>query len=357
MPKNVFCLEVPKKAGERTLKLVNKLGLTDKTLLIQKGEGDLIYIPLIRQPEEKELALLTTHVPQLKVGTGIFLEKTKKPQTFADALKTELDSQLLEALPRSLDIVGDIAIIEIPPALEAHKHAVGNAILKTHKNIRTVLAKAGAVSGTYRLREFNFIAGEQKTQSLHKEHGCSYFVDVTKAYFSPRLSHEHNRVASLVQSGEIVVDLFAGIGPFSVLIAKKHPDAKVYGVDINADAVALLERNARLNRVENRVYALVGDARRVVNEKLRGLADRVIMNLPESAFEFIDTACKALKPSGGVVHFYGFVRDNEGIEDFKQKFVAAVERADRRVVAFSYIKSVRETAPHECQVVLDAKIL
>ncbi|MGF3522736.1 MAG: class I SAM-dependent methyltransferase [Candidatus Bathyarchaeia archaeon] len=264
---------------------------------------------------------------------------------------------MLEALPRALDVVGDIAIVEIPPALEPHKQLVGNAILKTHKNIRTVLAKAGAVSGTYRLREFEFIAGEQKTQSLHKEHGCSYFVDVTKAYFSPRLSHEHNRVASLVQSGETIVDLFAGIGPFSVLIAKNHPDVKVYGVDINADAVALLEKNARLNRVENRVYPLVGDARQVVNEKLRGVADRVIMNLPETAFEFIDIACKALKPSGGVVHFYGFVRDNEGIEELKQKFVAAVEIATRRVADFSYIKPVRETAPHECQVVLDAKIL
>ncbi|MCX8151192.1 MAG: class I SAM-dependent methyltransferase family protein [Candidatus Bathyarchaeota archaeon] len=357
MSKNAFCLQVPKKDGERTLKIANKLGLTDKTLLIQKGKDDLLYIPLIRQLEEKELTLLTTHVPQLKLGAKSFLKKNKQPQTLADVLKNELEPTLLGALPRAIDVVGDIAIIEIPPRLEAYKHLVGNAILKTHKNIRTVLAKAGAVKGTYRLREFEFIVGEQKTKTLHKENGCSYFVDVAKAYFSPRLSSEHNRVASLVQSGENIVDLFAGVGPFVVLIAKKHPDVKVYGVDINADAIDLLKKNARLNRVENRVYAVAGDARQVVNEKLEGVADRVIMNLPETAVEFIDTACKALKSSGGVVHFYGFVRLNESIENLKQRFVAAVEKSGRQVKIFSYIKPVRETAPREYQVVLDTKIL
>ena len=247
-------------------------------------------------------------------------------------------------------------MIEIPPELKGHENLVGEAILKTHRNIRTVLAKAGAIGGTYRLREFTFIAGEQKTQTVHREFGCQYHVDVAKAYFSPRLSHEHQRVASLVQSGEVVVDLFAGVGPFSVLIAKENPTVKVYAVDINPDAVELLKVNTRVNRVENRVFPILGDARQITATRLKGSADRAIMNLPETAIEFVDAACQTIKPEGGIIHFYAFVRSPDSIEELKRRFSEAVECAGRKVEAFFYAKSVRETAPFESQIVLDAKI-
>jgi tRNA (guanine37-N1)-methyltransferase len=356
MPKESIGLKVGKKNGERILTLANKLGLTDKTLQIQKIDSDALHIPITREPNAKELKLLRDQVPELQLATLFFTEKKSPEKTLAEILKDELDQHLLDSLPRALDIVGDIAIIEVPSDIEPHKNTVGEAILKTHRNIRVVLAKAGAVSGTYRLREFDFIAGEHRTSTLYKEYGCSYYVDVAKAYFSPRLSHEHNRVAQLVKKEETVVDLFAGVGPFAVLIAKENKEAKVYGIDINADAVELLQKNARLNRVENRVFPIVGDARQVVNEKLQGIADRVIMNLPETASEFIDVACKAVKPSGGVIHFYGFIRLPETITDLQKRFVEAIESNGRKLVAFQYSNQVRATAPYEWQVVLDALI-
>jgi len=236
------------------------------------------------------------------------VEKRQREKTLTEVLADELSPHLLASLPRALDVVGDIAIIEIPIELDAHKTAVGRAVLATHRNVRVVLAKAGKVSGTYRLREFEFIAGEHRTVTVYKEHGCIYEVDVAKAYFSPRLGTEHQRVAAMVGEGEVVVDLFAGLGPFAVPIAKRQPTAKIYAIDINADAVELLKKNARLNRVEARVFPIVGDAREVINKKLADVADRVIMNLPETASEFVDVACKAVKPEGGVVHFYGFIR-------------------------------------------------
>jgi tRNA (guanine37-N1)-methyltransferase len=181
-------------------------------------------------------------------------------------------------------------------------------------------------------------------------------VDVAKAYFSPRLSHEHERVASLVQPGEVVVDLFAGVGPFSVLIGKRCQNVKVYAVDLNPDAVELLKVNVRVNRVDNRVFPILADAREVAAGKLKGVADRVIMNLPETAIDFVDAACNAIKPSGGVVHFYGFVRSPDSVESLEQRFMDAMEKSDRKVEMFLYAKSIRETAPFESQVVLDAKI-
>jgi tRNA (guanine37-N1)-methyltransferase len=353
---DALCIKVPKTQGEKTITLTHKLGLIDKSLGIQRDEKYLL-IPLCRQPEENELLALKNQVPEIQVTTSTFMGKKAPAETFVQALQKCLPSDLLSSLPHSLDVIGDIAIIDIPPELKPHENLIGQAILKTHKNIRTVLAKASDISGVYRIRDYTFIAGEHKTQTIHREHGCQYHVDVAKAYFSPRLSHEHQRVALLVQGGETVVDLFAGVGPFSVLIGKTNPDAKVYAVDLNPDAIELLKVNVRVNRVEDRVYPVLGDARQLAHGKLKGVADRVIMNLPETAIEFTDAACQTLKPSGGIIHFYGFVRQPDSVEDLKVRFSTAVEASGRRVEAFFCATSVRETAPFEAQIVLDAKIV
>ncbi|MGA3291118.1 MAG: class I SAM-dependent methyltransferase family protein [Candidatus Bathyarchaeia archaeon] len=355
MSKSTICIKVSKKRGEIAIVLANKLGLIDKSLEIQRGEGDLC-IPLVRQPDQNELITLKSEVPETELSTNVFAEKRPTAQSILQALENDLPSYLLSSLPQALDIIGDIAIVEILPELKAYENLIGEAILKTHRNIRTVLAKAGAIGGTYRLREFTFIAGEHKTKTVYREFGCQYNVDIAKAYFSPRLSHEHERVASLVQSSETVVDLFAGVGPFSVLIAKKNPNVKVCAVDINPDAVELLKVNARANRVENRVFPILGDARQITATRLKGFADRVIMNLPETAIEFIDAACQAIKPQGGIIHFYAFVRSPDSIENLKLRFSQAVESTGRKVEAFLYARSIRETAPYESQIVLDAKL-
>jgi tRNA (guanine37-N1)-methyltransferase len=353
---NAVCLKVAKNQGEEIIALAGRLGLIEKSLIIQKI-GDQLCIPLSRQPQQAELETLKGQASNLQLTTAIFMEKRPAEDTLTQVLEKLLPPELHPNIPHSLDIIGDIAIIEIPPQLEAYKGVIGQAILKTHKNVKTALAKAGAISGVYRVRELNLIAGENKTRTIYHEYGCVYHVDVAKAYFSPRLSHEHQRVASLVQAGETVVDLFAGVGPFSVLIAKGNPSVKVYAVDINPEAVELLKINARVNRVENRLLPILGDARQLANGKLCGVADRVIMNLPETAIDFVDAACQAVKPQGGIIHFYGFVRKPDTIEELKKRFSEATDNGGRKVVEFLVAKSVRETAPYEAQVVLDVKIL
>jgi tRNA (guanine37-N1)-methyltransferase len=351
-----LCMKVEKIHGEKALVLAKKLGITNRKFKIHQNTNH-IYVPLVRQPEKNELTKLKSQLPDFELATEVFTKKKQQRKTLAQVLENQLPPHLLASLPRALDIVGDIAIIEIPPELNVHESLIGEAILKTHKNVRTVLAKAGAVSGTYRLRSFEVIAGEHRTNTIHKEYGCQYHVDVATAYFSPRLSHEHNRVASLVQKGETVVDLFAGVGPFSVLIAKKNWDARVYAVDINPEAAEFLKRNIRLNRVENRVIPIQEDAKKAVEERLLGVADRVIMNLPEKAIEFVDTACRAVKPSGGTVHYYAFIRLPDSLENAQLRFSEAVEKAGRKVGVFLFAKTIRATAPYEWQIVLDAKIL
>jgi len=355
MSKEATCIKVPKAYGEKAIVTANKLKIVNKELEIQRDKT-FIYIPLLYQPSENELKTLKKQAPECKVSAYAFPERKKRVKTFVELLENELPSHLLASSPRAMDLVGDIAIIEIPPELDVHKRVIGEAVLKTHKNVQTVLAKAGVISGTYRLREFSVIAGEPKTDTVHKEHGYKYYVDLTKVYFSPRLSHEHNRVASLVKDGETIVDLFAGVGPFSILIAKTRENVKIYAIDANPYAIKFLKKNIRLNRVESQVYPILGDAKQVAKQRFSGIADRVIMNLPEKAMEFVDAACTAVKPAGGMVHFYSFVNASNSLENVNSRFIDSVQKSGRKVEEILFSRLVRTTAPHEWQAVLDAKI-
>jgi tRNA (guanine37-N1)-methyltransferase len=273
-----------------------------------------------------------------------------------DFLGDKLPNNLLALVPRAIDFVGDIAIVEIPPELSSYKKQIGEALLNVHKQTSTVLAKSGAVEGVYRLRDFEVIAGAKKTVTVYREYGCVYHVDVAKAYFSPRLSTEHNRVTSTVKTGETVVDLFAGVGPFAIPIAKKHKNVQVYAIDVNPDAVTLLKRNVAVNRAEKQVVPILGDARQVVKEQLSGKADHVIMNLPETALEFVDVACEALKPEGGILHYYSFEKNSEPLKTATSRLTEAVKKNNRQVKNILLAKTVREVAPYSWQVIVDTEI-
>jgi tRNA (guanine37-N1)-methyltransferase len=264
-----------------------------------------------------------------------------------------LPRNLVDFFPRATDFVGDIAIVEVPSELESHKQTIGDIILKAHKNVRTVLAKAGAVSGVRRLREFELLAGQDRTETVHREHGCIYYLDLAKVYFSPRLSYEHKRVASQVTEDETVIDMFAGIGPFSILIAKKHSGVRVYAIDLNPEAVRHLKRNIIANGVHGRVVPIIGDAKEIVASKLANSADRVIMNLPERALEFLSAACEALKPQGGIVHFYHFENGPNPVETAKKRLTEAVERIGYHIENVLLARTIREVSPYRWQVVVD----
>ena len=349
-----YSLRVPKREGEKAIRLASKLDLLNRELKIE-SDGEYLFIPLIRKPD-LEIKEFDESLGQYEVLRRRFRRRRKKPRGAFEAAADKLPPHLLASFPRSIDIIGEIAIVEIPPELEAYKRTVGEAILQTHSNVRTVLAKASAVDGVERLREYEVIAGLGKTETVHRENGCTYYLDVKKVYFSPRLSFEHMRVARQVGSDETVIDMFAGVGPFSILIAKMHENVRVYAIDINPNAIRYLERNVAANGVLGRVIPILGDARTVIGGRLRGVADRVIMNLPERALEYVDSACEAIKPEGGVIHFYCFSGDADPIGDAEDKLRRAVAEAGRRFNRVILARKVREVAPRRWQVVIDALI-
>jgi tRNA (guanine37-N1)-methyltransferase len=224
------------------------------------------------------------------------------PKSLREALQGLLPPEELTKV-RAFDIVGDIGILRLPEELLEKKHTIGEALLRVHRNLRTVLLQTSPVSGEYRTRELEVVAGEPRTETVHREGGCLFKVDLSKVYFSPRLSFDRMRIARQVREGEVVTNLFAGVGCYSIVIAKHSRASKIYSIDLNPDAYQYMCENVRLNRVGDRVVPILGDAR----EKAPTLekADRVLMPLPERAREFLDTALAALKP-GGVVHFYDF---------------------------------------------------
>jgi tRNA (guanine37-N1)-methyltransferase len=340
---------------EKALTLLRQLGLLNAELKIQ-SENDYTRIPLLSEPFAWELERIRYDLPDVKLCESEFLERQEKMTKLADLLSDKLPPHVLASLPRAVDFVGDIAVVEIPSELEPHKLAIGAAILKAHKRVRAVLSKSSPVNGVYRLRTYETIGGEARTQTVHKEHGCVYHVDLAKAYFSSRLSYEHLRVASLVRENETVVDMFAGIGPFSILTARTHANAHVYAVDMNPDAYELLRKNVLANRVMGKVTPMLGDIRQVVNDRLSGAADRVIMNLPEKAIEYVGVACKALKPEGGIMHYYQFVDTPEPLDTARNRFAEALRQTNRRLLRMAEARIVRGIAPFKYQVVVDAEI-
>ncbi len=348
------CLKVPKILGEKAIAILSKLDLLNRELKIQQIK-DHLFIPLARKPLPSDIKRLEENLPNFKNSTHKF-PKRKRLLKLVDLLEDKLPPHLLASLPHAIDFVGDVAVIEVPPELESRKTTVGEAILKAHKQVRTVLAKSGAVEGVYRVREFDVIAGIGKTETVHREYGCVYHVDLAKAYFSPRLSHEHDRVASQVKDGETVIDMFAGVGPFSILIAKRHKNVRVYAVDVNPEAMNYLKKNIEANHVGKSVTPVLGDIRQIAKTRLIGVADRVIMNLPEKAMEYVDVACEALKPEGGIVHYYEFTSMPEPLETAKVRLIEAVKQTSRNVKKILYARLVRATAPYTFQVVVDAEI-
>jgi len=253
------------------------------------------------------------------------------------------------------DIVGDIAVLRVPDNFKARSPVVAGNLLQTHRNIKTVLLQAGEVSGEFRLRRLEWLIGERKTQTVHKEWGCMYKVDLEKCYFSPRLSFERMRIARMVKPGESVVNMFAGVGCYSVLMAKYGRAQAVYSIDVNPSAIKYLQENARLNRVEAPVVAVYGDAKDVITKSLQHRADRVVMPLPEKAFEYLEYAVLALKPEGGWIHYYDFEHASKG-EDPVEKVKAKVTEKLRNLgIRFTVAlgRIVRSTGPNWYQVVLD----
>jgi len=313
-------VRVPRKEGEKTRQRLAEEGVLDQDLRIHEKDGYL-HIPVSEEPEDRDVGMCE-------------FERRDGQKTPADVLGYE----------PSFEVVGDIALLEPDEDEEA-----GMAVVEADRSIETALRIESAVEGEKRLRRLSHIGGEPKTETVHREYGREFLVDVSEVYFSPRLAEERERVASRVNGDETVFDMFAGVGPFTVAVGKRGAD--VVASDINGDAIKYLLRNGELNNVGRRITAYNTDASEVVSDTELG-ADRVIMNLPHTADEFLDEACEALCEGGGVFHYYDIRHEDD-------LFEGAVERMQDVANGHGYQIEVLETvvvrsyAPYEYNVCID----
>ncbi|MGQ0377270.1 MAG: class I SAM-dependent methyltransferase [Nitrososphaerota archaeon] len=272
-------------------------------------------------------------------------------------LKRALESVLSEKesaeIFSAFDQIGDIIIVRIPDSLLGKKEIIGKTLLAQIKNANTVFCQSSPVEGDFRIRDLEFLVGENKTQTEYKEFGCRFLVDVEKVFFSPRLSTERNRIADLVKDGETVINMFGGIGMFSIMAAKKKK-CTVYNIDINPDAARLCEKNISLNKLAGNVISLYGDAAQIIKEKLEGKGDRVLMLLPERSDEFLDSAIDAAKKNG-IIHYYSHIHADKKMlaPKLSEKHFLEITPVKSEIL---YSRMVRAVGPRYYQTVVDVKI-
>lgn len=319
-----LCIGVPKKAGEEVRRKLIELGAINSDLKIKSGDGFLL-IPVIKPVEGYDI----------EKGDFEVLEKQKSPE------------EILGFAP-AYEQIGDIAIID---RYEPDAERIADALMQQNR-IRTVLQAETSVSGEYRTRELTVLAGEGKTETIYRENGCRYLLDVARVYFTPRLATERLRVANQVRDGDTVVDMFAGVGPFSILIAKKFPSARVIAIDKNPDAIHYLRENVKLNKIRN-IEIREGDAR----EEIKGLsdADHVIMNLPHSVFEFLEDALRIVK-KGGIIHFYAIAHEDDLFEGILKKIEETAGRLNLQIVPLNK-RAVRPYAPYQYNICIDFQVV
>jgi tRNA (guanine37-N1)-methyltransferase len=280
------------------------------------------------------------------------MQPAARQPSFEEELARMLSPREREALVRSFDVIGDIAVLEIPRALAKKEKRIADALLRTHKNVKVVAKKTGAFGGVFRVRPVKVIAGEWRTETVHRESGCAFALDIAKVYFSPRLSYERERIAGQVKPGERVLALFAGVGPFPIIIAKRQPTAEIIAIELNPVAVKYLKRNIKLNRVA--VRAVLGDVKKLLPEKFRD-AQRILMPLPKGAEGFLRYAFAAAR-NGCIIHFYAFCSAKAPFEEAIERIEKAAKKSRVRIAVLSR-RVVRPYSPSTVQVVVDFKVL
>ena len=267
-------------------------------------------------------------------------------------LKGKVDEDVLKKVTRSFEIIGDVVVINLPDEVMQVKDLIVKAILSRHKRVKTILRKVGEVEGIYRVAKYEVIYGGE-TETVVKEHGCRLLVDPTKVYYSVKLSGERERIARMVKPGERVLVMFAGVGPYAIVIARLSRPKEVIGVEINPKAVEYFRKNLKMNKVEGVVKVYEGDVRDVV-PKLKGKFDRILMPAPYSAEDYVYLLRDKVK-AGTFVHYYTFAGEEEEDEILPARVKELFKRHGMSV-EIKKVKACGSFAPRVYRYVLDLEI-
>jgi len=266
-----------------------------------------------------------------------------------EALRGILDEEELKLLPRGFKRIGHVAIIHLPAELVNRAHVIALKIIQL-SGAKTVALSEGAITGCFREPRLRVIAGDPVTETVHVENGCKYKIDAARVMFSPGNIHERGRIIELVSPGEVIVDLFSGVGQFSIPIAVHAKPSRIYSIEMNQVAFRYLLENIRINKVGNIVKAILGNCLEVAP---RGVADRVIMGILHVTHLYLPLAFKVLKPEGGVIHYHETV---PACLRFKRPIDRILQAAGERKIEIMNKRVVKRYSPGVDHVVIDARV-
>lgn len=195
--------------------------------------------------------------------------------------------------------IGHIVHLNMRDHLMAYRELIGQVLLDKVAGCKTVVNKAASIDNTYRNFQLDLLCGESQYQVETKENGVFFEFDFSKVYWNPRLSTEHERIVQILKSGDVLYDVFAGVGPFSVPAAKKK--CHVLANDLNPESFKWLQHNMKRNKCAGQAQVFNKDGRDfILNELKEDLLKRwkdpqsstnykihITMNLPAMAVEFL----------------------------------------------------------------------
>ncbi len=367
-------LKIKKDSAEKLLKLI-KTKLSDESIVDKRKKvihsGVYVLFPIVKN-EKKVNNLIECIGNELSfeiINAKGELNPRSKFRSLEEALVGELPEDIIDLIPKSYDVIGKIAITEFDrfnslsvDKTSIYKKKVAEAIVKVNKMVETVYEKKSEVKGKYRLKELRPIFGVDNPETFHKENHCIFKLDVKNTYFTPRLVFERNRLSLLkFAKNELIVDMFAGVGPISIQIARNN-DVKIYSFDINPAAHKYLIENVNLNKLKGQILAYNIDVVNLIKSSnelginLKNRVDRTIMNLPEQSINYIDIACFLTKKTGGIIHLYQFCEKPNPIEKGIKNLRNQLNRMGWHIEEIINSKIVKPFSPKSDLIVVDVKI-
>ncbi len=241
------------------------------------------------------------------------------------------------------DILGNIAIIKFPDGTPKDEKLRQAAELLKIPSVKTVLEKAGKVHGRLRTINTKHLAGEKNLVAEYIESGCRFRFNVETCYFSPRLSNERFEVARMIKKSDRVLVLFAGVGPFSIVIAKYAQPKEVVSIELGKECCKYAEMNVNLNKLFDKVEVFQGDVKRIV-KKLDKKFDVIVMPRPNLKETFLKDALSAAKKGTRII-YYGFSPEDK--KDKMAEELVQEAKTLKRKIKILRIDEAGDIAPHE----------
>jgi len=371
---NTQFLKIKKDSAEEFLILI-KRKFSDENVIDKRikviHSGDYVLFPL-KKNKENVNKFIESNVSDLDfefINAKGEMDPNYKFTSLEEALAGELPEDIIDLIPKSYDVIGKIAIIDFDQFISLnvdksllYKKKVAEAIVKVNKIVETVFEKKSEVKGKYRLKDLQIILGKDNPETIHKENNCIFKLDVKNTFFTPRLVFERKRLSLLkFASKELIVDMFAGVGPISIQIARNN-EVVIHSFDINPTAYKYIIENIELNKLKGEILAHnidVANLTKSTNELgnyLNNRVDRIIMNLPEQSTNYVDLACFLMKKTGGMLHFYQFCEKPNPIEKGIESLRTKLDKLGWRVEEIVNSKIVKPFSPKFDLIVVDAKI-